>query len=161
MKPNLIRFEIAAPRMGWTQVSVASGDFHWKFPASHTPWDSIADFGTAANDLMRGRAAQVKWHLDPGVFAFRFHSNADRATFEIHEFTDWDLQRPARRGPVFVSEFGAKTLTSAVWRSLRRLEGTVEREVYQREWRHPFPSEVVKQLGDALRRKKSSNEDPA
>ena len=146
--------------MGWTQVSVASGDFHWKFLASKSPWDSISDFAAAANEVISGRSAIVKWHIDPGVFMFRFASNGDRALFEIHEFMDWDLRRPARPGAVFSMEYGTKTLASAVWRSLRRLEGTISKETFAKEWGRPFPSEAVKQLGSALRPKKSSSENP-
>jgi hypothetical protein len=160
MKANLIRFEIGAPRVGWTQVSVESGDFHWKFLASYTPWDSIADFANAGNDLISGRSAQVKWHLEPGVFVFRFHFGGGRSTFEILEFVDRDLRRPPRPDPIPLMEFGTKTLASAVWRSLRRLEGTVDKETYAKEWRGPFPTEAVKQLGAALRQKKSSSENP-
>jgi hypothetical protein len=158
MKANLIRFEIGAPRLGWAQVNIASGDFQWQFLASKTPWDSIADFAAAAIDVIGGRSALVKWHIDPGVFLFRFAPNGERTLFEIHEFVDWDLRRPARRGAVFSWEYETRTLASAVWRSLRRLEGTVAKETYAREWARPFPTEVVKQLGAALRQKKASGE---
>lgn len=39
----------------------------------------------------------------------------------------------------------------ALWRGLRRLQGTVPAEEFAAAWGHPFPAATVERLGEQLR----------
>ena len=162
MTSNLLRFEVGTPRLGWAQVAVTYQDFKLAFLASKTPWDSIGALADAAHVMLaEQKVGEVKWHMEPGAFLFRLVPRGDRAVFEILEFVDWKLRRAPRANPVFRVEYGARSLASSIWRSLRRLEGTVNPESYEREWRHPFPAAKIRQLGAALRAKAKPEEGTA
>jgi hypothetical protein len=162
MKSNLIRFEVGAPRLGWSQVRVTYQDFKLAFLASKTPWDSIGELADAALAILAERkVGEARWHMEPGAFLFRLLPRGDRTALEILEFVDWKLRRAPRDNPVFRVEFETKALASSIWRALRRLEGSVKPEAYENEWRHPFPGPAIKRLGDALRAAKEAKQDAA
>jgi len=161
MNSNIIRFDVGVPRLRWSQIAISYQDFKIAFLASKTPWDSIGELAAAARAVfVGGSVGEARWHTEPGAFLFRLVPRGDRTTFEILEFEDWKLRRAPRRNPVFRVEVGTRSLASSIWRTLRRLEGRVDAENYEREWGHPYPGGVVKELGAALRAKPGQAGEP-
>ena len=152
MKISSLRLEVGPPRLGWAEMTVTFEDFRLSVLASNTPWDSIADLAAAAHGHVSRRSVEVvRWHIDPGAFLFRLVPNGERSVFEIFEFADSSMRWPPRPDPIFFVELGTKSLGGSILRCLRRLEGRVSADAYLQEWRHPFPTSAVKQLGDALK----------
>jgi hypothetical protein len=162
MKTTRLKFEISVPRVGWSHVGVECGDFTWQFLASNSPWDSIAELADAALGVLAGQPmAQARWHIEPGAFVFRFTRHGTISRFELLEYMDPRLRHPAHSEPIFIFDSDKVAMASAIWRSLRRLEGSVQPDVYQAEWKRPFPDHAVRRLGEAIRdAKKKSGEAP-
>lgn len=146
------------PRVGWSHVGVECGDFTWQFLASNSPWDSIAELADAALGMLAGQPmTQARFHIEPGAFVFRFTRTRTTSRFELLEYMDPRLRRPAHSEPIYIFEASKEAMAGAIWRSLRRLEGSVKADVYQAEWKHPFPAAAVRHLGDAIREAKKKS----
>lgn len=122
----------------------------------------MAELADAALGVLAGQPmVQARWHIEPGAFVFRFTRHGTTSRFELLEYMDPRLRHPAHSEPIFIFDSDKVAMAGAIWRSLRRLEGSVKPDAYQTEWKRPFPDHAVRRLGEALRdAKKKSVEAP-
>lgn len=113
----------------------------------HRTWDSIGDLARAAAGLVIGLPEQiVSWHFEPGGYQFRFVEIGARTRLEVNRFPSG-----ASTALVAVTEVETEALARALWRGLRRLQGSMPPEEYAVAGRHPFPADTVQRLGENLR----------
>jgi hypothetical protein len=142
---------IGPPDHGWVSIQLTVPGVDLRFVASSIPNDSIGDLAQAASALVVGLLDQnVIWNTEPEIYGFSFRGTGQQVQFVIQRFPDARRRTPGL--PVAAVNSNAETIARTVWRTLRRLQGTVPAEEYARSWGHPFPNETVERLGAALRR---------
>jgi hypothetical protein len=134
-------------------VRLTAPDTALEFAASYTPRDSICDLASAATGLAAGVPEQVViWNTEPAEYEFLFATNGGWTRLEVRQFPDHRRQRGRASELTVLIEGDAVTVARALWRGLRRLQGTVGAEEFVAGWRHPCPTTAVERLGEQLRR---------
>jgi hypothetical protein len=149
---NGMRFDIGPPIHGWTPIKLTAPGVEMEFDASYTPNDSISDLVNATAAMLANVPEQVvSWNTEPHEYEFPFFTCGGRTRLEIREFPD----SRRRRGvvPLAMIEEETHTLARALWRGLRRLQGSMTVEDFAAGWGHPFPEATVERIGDQLRSK--------
>jgi hypothetical protein len=147
-----LRLDIEAPAHGWATVRLTAPGVALEFIASYTPGDSISDLARAAAQSLAGVPEQtVAWNTEPAEYEFRFMTAAGRTRLEVYEFPDARRLRRGVEAPTGVVEGDAPAIAGAVWRGLRRLQGSVSADEFAAAWGHPFPAATVERLGEGLR----------
>jgi hypothetical protein len=147
-----LRIDIEAPQNGWASVKLTAPQVLLEFPASYTPWDSIGELARATAGLLAGLPEQVvAWNTEPVEYEFRFATKGSQTRMEIHQYPDARRRRRHAGAPVAVVEGDTIGIARAIWRGLRRLEGTVSPEVFATTCGHPFPIGIVERTGEQLR----------
>lgn len=148
-----MRLDIEQPLNGWVKIRLTARGVRLEFDASYTPWDSIDVLARATAGLLAGVPQHVVvWNTEPVEYEFRFAAEGDRTRLEVHKYPD--RRRRQRRGEVPVAVVEGDTIGSAraIWRGLRRLQGTVSKEEFAAAWGYPFPASTVERIGEQLQR---------
>jgi hypothetical protein len=146
-----LRIDIESPQNGWAMVRLTTPDVLLVFAASYTPWDSIGELARVTAGLLDGLPEQdVTWNTEPVEYEVRFATKGAQTRLEIHQYPDTRRRRQAE-APVAVVEGDTIGIARAIWRGLRRLQGTVPAEVFAATWGHPFPSGIVERIEQQLR----------
>jgi hypothetical protein len=147
-----LRLEIGPPAHGWATVRLTAPGVALEFTASYTPRDSISDLARVADGLVAGVPEQIiTWNTEPREYDFRFTTAGGWTRLEVRQFPDSRRQRGHGGTAAVVLEGGTVAVARALWRALRRLQGTVAAEEFAMAWRHPFPAATVEQLGEQVR----------
>jgi len=147
-----LRLDIDAPARGWAAVRFTAPGVALEFTASYTPRDSISDLARAAAQALAGVPEQVvAWNTEPAEYEFRFVTSAGRTRLDVYLFPDARRLRRGVEAPTAVVEGEAPAITRAVWRALRRLQGSMQADEFAAAWGHPFPAATVERLGEGLR----------
>jgi hypothetical protein len=148
-----LRLDIEPPSHGWATVRLSAPGVALEFTASYTPRDSISDLAWAAAGVLAGRPEQVvTWNTEPIEYEFRFATTGGRTRLAARQFPDSRRQRGCQGCVVAVVEGDPVTVARALWRGLRRLQGSVAAEEFATAWLHSFPAATVEQLGKQVRR---------
>jgi hypothetical protein len=149
---DTLRLDIEPPAHGWATVRLTAPGVALTFRASYTPHDSIADLASAAALSFAGSPDQVVvWNTEPVEYEFRFVATAGRTRLEVLKSADGRRIRRGDEAPIAVIEGAASTITFAIWRGLRRLQGAAPADDYASAWGYPFPVVSVERLGTDLR----------
>jgi hypothetical protein len=147
-----LRLDIELRSDGWAMVRLTAPGVQLEFPASYTPVDSIGDLARATAGLAAGLTEQlVAWNTEPEEFEFQFTTTGDDARLEVRKFPDHRRRAHHADDPVAVVEEERITMIRALWRGLRRLQGSVTDEGYATAWKHPFPADAVERIAQHLR----------
>jgi hypothetical protein len=93
----------------------------------------------------------VAWNTEPAEYEFRFVTSAGRTRLEVYLFPDAGRLGRGVEAPTAVVEGEAPAIVRAVWRALRRLQGSMPSDEFAGAWGHPFPATTVERLGKCLR----------
>lgn len=156
-----LRLDIEPPTHGWTTVRLTAPGFALEFVASYV-YDSIRDLAQGAARALAGEPDQVvAWNTEPIEYGFRLKTEAGRTRLEVYEFPDHRRSRIVQKAPLAVVEGETLGITRAIWRGLRRVQGTVPAEEFAAAWGRPFPDADVERLGESLRAHSQESTDPA
>jgi len=113
--------------------------------------DSLTDFVYAALELMELRPPRpVVLFEEPTAIRVSLVGDGDRVDVRITHHPDLAAAGSDRLGTVSLSgTVGRVALAGAIWSALRRLEAAVD-ERTESEWRRPFPTKELAQLGKRL-----------
>ncbi|MCK6470272.1 MAG: hypothetical protein L6R28_00885 [Planctomycetes bacterium] len=144
------RLDIASPEHGTAEVKFEAPGLHFHIWASYTPFDSIGDLARTALLFFLNKDGErvVAWNTEPVQYELRFATAALRTRVELHEFADH--RRPGKSEPKASAEADTYTVAHTLWLGLNRLQAAAPPEVYEKTWRHPFPTEEVDRLGNCL-----------
>ncbi|MDG3005490.1 hypothetical protein [Paludisphaera mucosa] len=146
------RLDVEAPAHGWATVRLTAPGVALEFTASYTPGDSIGDLARSAVQSLAGVPEEVvTWNTEPVECEFRFMAVAGRTRLEVYEFPDARHLRRDVDARTALVEGDTPAMARAVWRGLRRLQGSVPACEFAAAWGHPFPVAAVERLGEGLR----------
>lgn len=147
-----MQLDIESPLNGWATVRLTATGVSLVFAASYTPWDSIDQLARAAAGLLAGLPEQVvTWNTEPTEYEFRFAVADGRTLLEVYQYPNARRQLRDVADSVAVIEGDTVGIARAVWRGLRRLQGSVSPEAFAGAWGHRFPADTVERVGTQLR----------
>jgi hypothetical protein len=146
-----MRLDIELTLLGWARIRLTAPGVNLEFTASYTPWDSIGELARVTAGLLAGLSEQVvAWNTEPMEYEFRFAAKSGRTRLEVHHYPDSRRRWRLAEVPVAVLEGDTIGIARAIWRGLRRLQGTVSAEEFAQAWGHPFPVSTVERIGEQL-----------
>jgi len=82
---NKLTVRFGVPEHGWLPVMFQAGDFELQFAASNVPNNPLADLCSTLVLVLQGVSAEVRWHLEPDWYYFRFEVGGELCTLIITE----------------------------------------------------------------------------
>ena len=143
-----IKAEIEPPRAGWSLFRISRGEQAVEFPFSYTPDDSIGHLAEAVDAIVTQPVRRTVVFSDgANRHELVFERTEDRVEIRVlSSLGRVESPTEERLSLVLNSRLAGKLF----WRALRQLESRCEGQVYEREWRRPFPTRLVAQLGAHL-----------
>jgi hypothetical protein len=151
-----LRVSFESPQSGFMSVGLTAGGERLLFGASCAPYDSLRELIDALSALLTSDGATravARWNCEPEEYDFHLSADAGRASLTvIHHPTS------ARRGddarPVFTHADERLALVLPFWRELRQLRRRAAEDVFERNWRRPFPERELRELTRLVRARK-------
>lgn len=140
-----------SPQSGWMSLRLKSGARSFVAVASHAPDDSLAALMRALTALLSGntKTATVTWNAEPEEFDFDFHVRGANVELRIVRFQGHRRERSSSRA-VFSFEGALGEMCVAFWRELRELRARRETDVFEQNWRRPFPERELREFTSAV-----------
>lgn len=144
---------LESPQCGWMALSVTGGDNFVCYGASCTPFDSLGDLLRGVTALLNGQdSLTVNWNAEPEQYDWHLQKDGEQIVLRIVYYSD-SRRDTAEAREVFVYSLLLKELAHDVEAEVRELQARAERDVFESNWRRPFPAAELEQLS-ALRRQK-------
>jgi hypothetical protein len=145
---SLIKAEIDPPRAGWSMLRISRGEQAVEFPFSYTPDDSIGLLAEAVDAIVTDPVKRtVVFHNGANRHELVFERTEDRVDIRVRSWSG-GVESPSEERLSLV--LNSRLTGKLFWRALRQLESRCEGQIHEREWRRPFPTRLVAQLGARL-----------
>jgi hypothetical protein len=119
-----------------------------EFPFSYTPEDSIEILAEAVDAIVTNPVKRTAVFYDGSRrHELVFERTEDRVDIRVFSWSGGAESSPEERLSLVLN---SRLTGKLFWRALRQLEGRFEGQSYESEWRHPFPTRLVAQLGARL-----------
>lgn len=134
-----LKVEVAAPKHGWTIITLSTSDNFYRFFPSHVPYDSINELTNALLKILDGfPEAIVHWNDEPVEHEFMLMSESELINFKVYEIINSVIT-----GKIRAERFSfCGTLYDVIrpfWKALRDMQSKQSPEEYEKQWREPFP----------------------
>jgi len=153
-----LNVSIESPQSGFMSLRLRAGEQSIVMGASCMPHDSLLELIEALSVLLESgaageAAAAVRWNCEPEEYDFRFTTHGARVRFTITHHLD--QRRTAGASRQVFSWMGSEfELCVPFWRELRDLRRRIATDVYDQNWRRPFPHQQMRRLTELLRGRK-------
>ncbi|MEO0460885.1 MAG: hypothetical protein AAF219_08575 [Myxococcota bacterium] len=141
---------LGSPQHGWLDIELRVGELELVVDASDAVVDSIrelVELGLAAVEP-RGLGT-CTFFLEPGAVHLQLEHVDGCVRLEVYETLE--LRRPhSRDRPKETVVVDGREFARAIWRGLREAESRWD-AVADTDWSWPFPTEIVRHLGEKLR----------
>lgn len=142
---------IESPQSGWVSLSLKAGDREFVDAMSHQPYDSL-------NDLIRGLTAlvgdrrpfTVRWNREPEEYDFRVEAAGDEVDLRVVRYQNHRRLKGQSR-EVFALRAPLHDFVIPFWKELRQLRRRSETDVYEQNWRRPFPHDELREFNRAVK----------
>jgi hypothetical protein len=147
--PQQLRLSIAAPRDGWSVLRVAVGGDNQEFTFSYTPEDTLERLVLAADSLLTTPVEQrITLHDGAEERDLWLTPTAQsRATFRVVRHSDHSRNEPGET--VLTADVDVRVFGTAVWRSMRSIEGALGRGRVPRTMASSVPGALGGPVGRA------------
>ncbi len=142
---------IESPQSGWVSLSLAAGERRFVGAMSHAPYDSLRDLIAALTAIVGGETrATVRWNGEPEEYDFRFEAAGGEVGLRVVCFRDHRrLEEHSRE--VFAHRAARADFVVPFWKELRQLRRRSETDVFEQNWRRPFPHEEFRRFNRAVK----------
>ncbi len=152
-----LNISIESPQSGFMSLRLRAGEQSVVMGASCMPHDSLLELIEALSALLEsgaaGEAAAVRWNCEPEEYDFRFTAHGARFRFTVTHHSDHRRTAGASR-QVFSWTGSELDLCVPFWRELRDLRRRIATDVYDQNWRRPFPHQQMRRLTELVRGRK-------
>lgn len=143
---NNFSVSFESPQSGWMSLRLKAGGAEFVAVVSHAPRDSLRELIEGLTALVAGGGGfAVAWNAEPEQYVFEFEPAGEEA--ELRVVRDAQAARPvvfSHRGP-------RAAVCRAFWRELKRLRDRRETDLYEQNWRRPFPEREMQEFTHALK----------
>lgn len=144
-------------------VRLRAGDQQLVLGVSHAPYDSLHDLIVGLTALLAGgESFVVRWNCEPEEYDLHVAALSDRSDetdgadgsdeIELHvaRYPDHHRRRTARQ-TVFSHRAPKMEIGHAFWKELRELHRRSDEDVFDKNWRRPFPQHEMQEFTRLVR----------
>lgn len=144
-------------------IRLRAGEHQLVLGVSHAPYDSLHDLIVGLTALLAGgESFVVRWNCEPEEYDLRVAAStgvADGADatdgsdeIELHMTRYPDhRRRPSARRIVFSHRAPRLEIGHAFWKELRELHRRSDEDVFDKNWRRPFPQREMQEFTKVVR----------
>jgi hypothetical protein len=153
-----LRINLNRPTNGWLEVELMCGDQLYGFVPSHVPYDSVGELANALLGTLDGyEKTIVHWNDEPVEHEFVFALSNNRLDFRVNKINETIQGKVMEQ--VFSFCGSIYDVTWPFWKALREMESRLSKEEYERQWREPFPSREMAELGNRIRKLRQNKQE--
>lgn len=131
-------------------MSVTGGDGSARYGAAHQPFDSLGDLLRGVTALLNDQdALTVQWNAEPEQYDWQLQKEGGEVALRIIYYPD-QHRAPEEAQEVFAYRLPLNDLAGDLEAEVRELQARAERDVFESNWRRPFPAKELAQLTAAL-----------
>ncbi|HVF28113.1 MAG TPA: hypothetical protein VM943_07725 [Pyrinomonadaceae bacterium] len=136
---STLNVSLESPQSGWMSLRLRAGEQSLVMGVSCAPDDSLRDLIKGLTDILEGSChVRVRWNCEPEQFDFDIATENDMAQLIVTCYPDH--RRDSQAGQALFSLHVPKSdLCLPFWRELRGLERRAATDVFEKNWRRPFP----------------------
>lgn len=148
-QPFLVSIE--SPQSGWVSLSLKGGGQEFVTAMAHGPYDSLHDLIAGLTALAAGpHSFTVKWNREPVEYDFRIESAGEEVRLEVVRYRDHRRLKEQSR-VVFECRAKRPDFVLPFWKELRQLRRRSETDLFDQNWRRPFPHEEFREFNRAVK----------
>lgn len=135
-----------SPQSGWMSLRLKAGAAEFVAVVSHAPYDSMSGLIEGLTALVAGGGGfAVSWNTEPEEYVFEFEPAGAEVGLRV-------ARRAKSSAEVVFAHRGPRAeLCRAFWRELKRLRDRRETDLYEQNWRRPFPEREMQEFTRALK----------
>lgn len=138
-----LTIDFTAPKHGWLQLDLRSGDQKLHVSVSQTPFDSLEELASAVSAFLEtGRQGLVRINCEPVEYDLLLEPGSRPSSLRVKAIYYPRGRRAGAHEEVWRHESGAIQIGRTIWRAFRKLETRFASE----HWIHAFPSKLVEGL---------------
>ncbi|HEX8474207.1 MAG TPA: hypothetical protein VF666_09260 [Pyrinomonadaceae bacterium] len=147
-----------SPQSGWMSMRLRAGAEQLVLGVSYAPYDSLRDLIVGLTALLRdGQGFVVRWNCEPEEYDLRVAATATDEEIElgVTRYPDHRRRQTARQ-TVFSHRAPKMEICLAFWRELRELRRRSNEDVFDKNWRRPYPQAEMQEFTKLIRALKRS-----
>lgn len=147
-----MRLRAGAPRSSSEQTETPPPPQQLVLGVAHAPYDSLHDLIEGLTALAgEGRAFEVRWNCEPEEYDLHVTpAENEEVELRVTRYPD-HRRRQAMRETVFSHRAPKMEICLAFWRELRELHRRSDEDVFDKNWRRPFPQQEMQEFTRVLR----------
>jgi hypothetical protein len=143
-----------SPQSGWMSMRLRAGAEQLVLGVSYAPYDSLRDLIVGLTALLRdGRGFVVRWNCEPEEYDLSVTAAAagdDEIELGVARYPDHRRRQTARQ-TVFSHRAAKMEICLAFWRELRELRRRSHEDVFDQNWRRPYPQAEMQEFTKLVR----------
>lgn len=148
-----------SPQCGWMSIGFKGGAAEFHTTTAYTPHaNALTEILDGLTSLIESAAPTdefvIMWSRNPEAFDFNFKRNGKTVKIEIFQFPSFSRER-AERELVFAYEGDVLEICDAFYETFAHLRADIETDVFEENWRQPFPHEAFDNFSQKIESEKS------
>ena len=143
-----------SPQCGWMSIGFKGGTAEFHTTTAYTPHaNALTEILDGLSSLIKSGSPTdefiVMWSRNPEAFDFYFKRNAQTARIEIFQYPSFS-RRETESELVFAYEGDVLEICTAFYRTFAHLRADIETDVFDQNWRQPFPHQAFERFEQTL-----------
>jgi hypothetical protein len=140
---------LESPQCGFMALAVWGGGAEVRYGAAHAPYDSLGDLLRGVAALREGaETLTVKWNTEPEEYDWHLRKCGEAVELKIVRYPD-HRRAAGESSEIFAYKVPLPELCRVVEAEVRELQARAERDVFESNWRRPFPVAELSALAAA------------
>ena len=149
---STLNVSLESPQSGWMSLRLRADEQSLVMGASCAPYDSLLDLIKGLTAILEGsRHGRVRWNCEPEQFDFDIAAEGDMAQLIVTRYPNHYRDAQASQF-VFSLHTSRLDLCLPFWKELRGLERRAETDVFEQNWRRPFPRHEMQEFTRLVRK---------
>ena len=147
-----------SPQCGWMSIGFKGGATEFHTTTAYTPHaNALSEILDKLSSLLQPDKPDdefvIMWSRNPEAFDFRFKRAGKKTRLEIFQYPSFI--RAAEEGQIVFSYEGAtREICEAFYQTFAHLRADIETDVFEQNWRQPFPHQAFERFEQTLERAK-------
>jgi hypothetical protein len=140
---------LESPQCGFMALAVWGGGAEVRYGAAHAPYDSLGDLLRGVAALREGaESLAVKWNTEPEEYDWLISRQGEAVELKIVRYPD-HRRAADESSEIFAYRVPLEEFCRAVEAEARELQARSERDVFESNWRRPFPKQELAALANS------------
>ncbi len=143
-----------SPQCGWMSIGFKGGVTEFHSTTAYTPHaNALSEILDGLSSLLQADKPTdefvIMWSRNPEAFDFRFRRDDEKVRLEIFQYPSF-VRAESERETVFVYEGTALEICMAFYQTFAHLLADIETDVFEQNWRQPFPHQAFERFEQTL-----------